>query len=160
MGTGGELRQGNVYMKDSDGDLRVDQLDTNKRPTGSSRMKDMVGVLDCCDVNKYVYRGQLSWFGSPNGASCGNTYDYNCINGEEKRYTQTGGGCTSCFLADPICWPVSTGDTGWSASAPACGASGTYFVNPGISCSSRTSAECENDSLANCGSSPRVQACR
>jgi hypothetical protein len=69
---------------------------------------------DCCDTDPNAHPGQMAWFPTP-AVGCGN-YDYNCFNGDERRWTAVG----TCG-AIPSC--TGTGD--WIGGVPACGVPGS-----------------------------------
>lgn len=74
-------------------------------------------TADCDDSDSARYPGNLGWYTAPSGGS----YDYDCSRMEELRYTDVGGRCS---VSSGTC----TRTRGWtSATAPACGASGTWL---------------------------------
>jgi cysteine-rich repeat protein len=109
---------------------------------------------DCADNNINARPGQTAYFTTAiSGVSSSRDYDYNCDTAETKRYTcenvSATAGCSSfrggcleilCLPGQPCC------RDGWTGSAPACGASGTwsYCADTGTSCVRRTRTQTQS----------------
>ena len=79
---------------------------------------------DCQDSNADVRPNQTSYFGSPYTDSSGNnSYDYNCVNGNEKEDTSSGS-CNHDYSLGEWC---TLKTAGWKNSPPSCGGSGGYM---------------------------------
>ena len=93
---------------------------------------------DCYDYNASANPAASSYSTSPRGDT---SYDYNCDGSESKYYTAV----YSCGG-----WPCTSSTAGFSGSAPACGANGTWYTGCSIDWFS-----CDDD-----GASTVTQACR
>jgi len=106
------------YYRDYDGDGEGStQWKCLCKPSGDY---DVTNSKDCCDSDSLVKTTQTGYFALPN--ACGN-YDYNCVNGNEKEKTDSGGGCTD--------WSIGGGcnvDSGWAGATPDCGQSKQYIT--------------------------------
>ena len=65
---------------------------------------------DCYDDNDLVWPGQSGWFTKDRGDG---SFDYDCSNSTEMKYTKTGGGCGG--------WPGCSTKKGWDNLLPNCG---------------------------------------
>jgi hypothetical protein len=117
---------------------------------------DRLGSNDCLDSASSVNPGVTAWYTSsgPNG------WDYNCVGGDEKRWTTTGGGCDQCiWTIEEECLDQVPGSAGWEGSLPGCGVSGTYHSSGGLSCAARGEPDCESTSVPPCAWITRTQEC-
>lgn len=109
---------------------------------------------DCCDTDGNAKPGQTAYFTSAR-TGCGG-YDYDCVGGETQQYTSSGV-CQSTGTCTTRMCP-SAGSQGWSGSAPACGTSGTWVTNCGITA---LGGGCSGGESCNTiASTSRTQGCR
>ena len=109
-----------TYYIDSDGDGQGDPsiaVSSCSAPAGY-----VTNSTDCCDSDGSAYLGSTTWGTTP--TSCGG-YDYNCDGSVTQQHTTTGATCLidyESFSCELLPGP------GWmTASAPACGESGTLL---------------------------------
>ncbi len=155
---GGNISKASLYYTDTDGDGYA--LGTTLALSGDIRAKDASGTDDCYDGNSSAYPGQTSYFTNIRGDY---SWDYNCDTYWTKEPFPTNGRCWMCnWEGEGICGLSIEGATGWQAStAPACGDSGTYIIDPGESCDERPIEQeaCEEECYMADWES-RTQACR
>jgi hypothetical protein len=107
---------------------------------------------DCCDTDFSAKPGQTLWYATER-SGCGG-YNYNCVSGDEKRWTSVSARCDSCVM-NHRCTYQYRGSTGWEAvTAKACGVEGWYIVLDGRC--SYTALPCRND---DCVAEVRPQEC-
>ena len=75
---------------------------------------------DCFDMNDLAYPGQTQYFSFNRGDG---SFDYNCNNAAEKRYTGVSGGCAWVFQP----FSCEGNGLGWQTSEPSCGTSGLWI---------------------------------
>jgi hypothetical protein len=164
VGVDGQIRKGYLFYTDIDGDNYSDDTEllfsTNPSPSQAVRAKDALGTNDCCDVDADARPGQTTYYTTAN--DCAN-FDYNCNGyGDPQWYLYTGAQCWDCYYEIDVCGILASGSAGWEGSAPACGVSGTYIIDPGLQCTSRSPLGQEICETYCYGASQesRTQACR
>ena len=112
---------------------------------------------DCCDSDSGAHPGQGAFFTT--ARACGG-FDFNCDGAQEKQFA-VGNTCKtfgSCAASDLSCLG-DPGDTGWSGSVPACGASAT-FVTACASVPACNAALCSDCTICSASTTTRLQGCR
>ncbi len=116
------------WYPDADGDTFGDREAT---PVCGAAAPDghVADFTDCCDTNDDVFPGQTAWFVEPyNCGSSSSTFDYNCNDTPDMRYTVAGGDCTRTGTS---C--VTT--VGWVGSIiRTCGGSGSFVTACSTTC--------------------------
>ena len=107
------------YHKDQDNDSYGDANSPPKCFCSATGVYDVFTSNDCYDGNNDAHPNQPAWFKNHRGDG---SFDYNCSGSQEKHWTAVAGGCA---LFQDLC----SGVPGWSGSAPACGANGTWKNN-------------------------------
>jgi hypothetical protein len=136
-GTGGEDASTctTVFYRDSDGDNFGDAAVTVtacSAPNGYVTNSD-----DCYDDNANAKPGQENYYPTDRGDG---SFDYNCADGENPRWTATG----SCGA-----FPTCSASVGWYGGTPGCGDAGNWLTAcPGLTAVCDTTTE------------PRTQECR
>jgi hypothetical protein len=148
----GSIQKGNLYVLDADGDGYGSG--TNVYTTGTLRAKDATGTNDCCDTDADAFPGQTIYFDHPRSGGCTANYDYNCVDGNEKRWTLEYGRCDQCVM-NSRCTTETDGSSGWQAAVRSCGNSAWYIVDEGRC--RYTAQPCWNEE---CVDEDRTQECR
>ncbi|MBM4370690.1 MAG: hypothetical protein FJ098_03505, partial [Deltaproteobacteria bacterium] len=107
------------YRRDQDNDTFGDANSPAKCYCAPTGVYKVTSSTDCYDQNGNAHPGQTGWFSTHRGDG---SFDYDCSGSAEKRWTAVSGGCE---LFGDLC----SGVPGWSGSAPACGAGGTWRDN-------------------------------
>jgi len=146
---------------DSDGDGHCPSSGQTCVGNDAGYVDSCTSYNDCYDSNANAKPGQLTYYTAHRGD---NSWDYNCDNYQTQQWTTTGGGCWDCWYDYQMFYcdkNLPDGKIGWEGAAPNCGDSGTYYTNPGPTCSSRGGDEwaCEQ-SCYGASYGAKTQACR
>jgi len=178
IGVDGEIKKGNLFYHDIDGDGYAPEstMTTSTLPSLQRKIRviDVLGDptysynIDCYDGESATTNAELAHPGQTNYYTTNRgdgSFDYDCNGYQDKEWTQSGGQCPSCqwdgymFYCEQIGY--YGGLVGWEGSAPACGVSGTYVVDPGPLCSpGRGEVECGTYCYGANIEPSRTQACR
>ena len=170
--SGGSFGNGYLYYYDTDGDRYPPNGTLLKSASSSNTSGQVRGIYkvgtsptdpsDCYDADpattnaENAYPGQTSYYTTVRGDS---SYDYDCDSGVETKQYTTIGTKRVCTWSGS-CSETTAGVVGYETSAPACGASGTYYLSFGTVCTHPTrniEAECISDNTV---SESRTQSCR
>ena len=108
-----------TYFLDGDSDGYGSSTTPGKCLCSKSGNYKVTDKSDCYDGNGNAHPNQGGWFKVHRGDG---SYDYDCNGSGDKHWSQV---ASSCTLSLEVC----SGTAGWSGSAPACGAGGTWRQN-------------------------------
>ena len=119
-----------ICMTDADSDNYPANTTQIANCTSGRRryLMSSITTTDCYDSNANARPGQTNWFTTQRGDS---SFDYNCVNGQEKQYNSMG--VNDCCCDGESCG--FSGTTGWDSqvvgSPPACGVQTNYVDGGG-----------------------------